>query len=118
MAKQVAVYLVDDIDRTTTATVSTHTFTLDRAHYEIDLSDANANLLRKTMATWTQRARRIKTPPNKRRSRYISNGPVVDDPAAARKWAKEHGYSVSQQGRLPIEVAEAYLREATPDSSL
>ena len=108
MAKQVIVFLIDDVDATTTSTVSTRTFTLDGVRYEIDLSDTNAARLRASLEPWIRRARRVKGP--RRRGPYVSNGPAVDDPAAARKWALDNGYDLSPVGRLPADIAAAYLR--------
>lgn len=108
MSKRILVDLVDDLDHVTTATVATRSFALDGTDYEIDLSDANADDLRKSFERWIRYARRVKP----RRKRYISHGPTVDDPAAARKWAAENGLPVAPRGRLPHSIADAYAGRA------
>lgn len=55
MAQKVAVELVDDLDGTASGDVGTVTFGLDGAEYEIDLSEANANQLRDTLAEFCRR---------------------------------------------------------------
>jgi hypothetical protein len=72
LSKRIVVHLVDDLDHTTTATVATHSFALDGADYEIDLSAANADDLHKTFNVWIPYARRIKP----RRKRYTTHGPA------------------------------------------
>lgn len=108
MSKRILVDLVDDLDHVTTATVATRSFALDGTDYEIDLCDANADDLRETFDRWIRYARRVRP----RRRRYISHGPPIDDPAAARKWAADNGFAVAPRGRLPHSIADAYLREA------
>jgi DNA polymerase-3 subunit epsilon len=43
------------------------------------------------------------TPPN-------ASAPVGVSPAAVRTWAQANGYQISQRGRLPAEVLDAYHR--------
>ena len=49
MAQKVTVQLVDDLDGSQSNDISTVTFGLDGATYEIDLSEANADNLRKAL---------------------------------------------------------------------
>lgn len=56
MARQTVTHLVDDVDGS--PATETLAFQLDRQLYEIDLSDANAGLLRKQLEPWIAKARR------------------------------------------------------------
>jgi hypothetical protein len=107
MAKKVQVTLVDDIDQTTAA--ETVSFGLDGAVYEIDLSRSNARKLRDALSVYVGSARRV--------SRTGRSGPrAARSPARAgreqtqaiREWARSNGYTVSDRGRVPAVVLEAY----------
>ena len=67
MAQKVQVLLVDDLDGgEATETVS---FGLDGSSYEIDLSSANADKIRKELALYTEKARKVSAPARRRRPR-------------------------------------------------
>jgi nucleoid-associated protein Lsr2 len=115
MAQKVTVSLVDDMDGSTAA--ETVEFGLDGVSYEIDLSDGNAKKLRDALAGYVSAARRAG---GRRRSaggggtRRASGGggarPSVDreQNAAIREWARKQGMKISDRGRIPAEVLEAY----------
>jgi hypothetical protein len=109
MAQKVHVVMVDDIDGGTAE--ETVSFSLDGVDYEIDLSAANAQALRDALAPYTGSARKVRGSRsggrgNSRRGRRRSNG----NPSAAdiRTWARENGYTLSDRGRVPAEVRDAY----------
>lgn len=108
MAQKVVVSLVDDL----TGNVADETveFGLDGKAYEIDLSSSNAGKLRDALASYVAAARR---PGGRRSSGSASAGarrPVVDRELnqAIREWAREQGMNVSERGRIPADVAQAY----------
>ena len=97
MAQKVLVSLVDDLDGGQAD--ETVEFGLDGKHYEIDLSDTNANALRSALTEFVAAARRSTTA---RRGRARS-GAVVAAPAsvdreqnqAIREWARARGRTLS-----------------------
>ena len=99
MAQKVQVVLIDDIDGSTAD--ETVTFALDGTSYEIDLTNRRAAELRDALAPWIRSARRTNTR-SSRSSR--SSGDV----AAIRAWARAHGYSVNERGRIAADVRAAY----------
>jgi hypothetical protein len=102
VAMKTVVEWVDDIDGT--AAAETVAFTIDGAHYEIDLSEENAAKLRDAMRGWIDASRRS----GHRRPR---GGPAKHDPSEsskARKWALDNGLDVGPRGRLRSEVLDAY----------
>ena len=118
MAQKVVVSLVDDLD--SSEADETVEFGLDGATYEIDLSDANAAALRDRLADYVAHARRSG---GRRRSsssarvvvrlapRSGSGGRAAVDREqnqAIREWARKQGMTVSERGRIPSEVSEAY----------
>lgn len=109
MAKKVTtiVELTDDLDGSKAdRTVS---FGFEGKNYEIDLSKRNANAFEKSMRPYVAAARQVR--PSRRTSVRSSaaRGPKRDL-AAVRAWAKENGYQVSDRGRVPAAVIEAYER--------
>ncbi|HEU5270706.1 MAG TPA: Lsr2 family protein [Jatrophihabitans sp.] len=110
MAQKIQVLLVDDLDGgTATETVS---FGLDGSGYEIDLSADNANKLREALAPYVGHARRAsrgatRPAPSGRPAR---GGARIDreQTQAIREWARKNGHKVSERGRIPGSIVEAY----------
>jgi len=109
MAQKVLVQLVDDLDGTGSQDVSTVLFGLDGVTYEIDLSDANAERLRESLADYVESARRIGGR-IKRGTRPAQSGKSANsgDAGQIREWALENGLSSAGRGRIPSHVIEAY----------
>jgi len=112
MAQKVQVTLIDDVDGAPAD--ETVLFSLDGVNYEIDLTTENAAKLRDALAPWVGHARRAggrRTPAPRRSGR--SSGAARSgsgDAAKIREWARENGYTVSDRGRIPAEVTEAYAK--------
>ncbi|QIZ37896.1 Lsr2 family protein [Saccharopolyspora sp. ASAGF58] len=109
MAEKVTVALVDDIDGTPAET--TVEFSLDGVNYTIDLSQDNAAELRDALTPYVSHARR--TGGRKRATIKPTKpaAPQVPDKErnlAIRIWAREQGFQVSDRGRIPAEIVEAY----------
>lgn len=108
MAKRVIHQLVDDLEGTVLEPGSgeTVTFSLDGTAYEIDLTDANAAALRNSFAKYIDVAQKVTaTRSGAARKRQPSNSRNV---GAIRVWARERGYAVSDRGRIPAHIIEAY----------
>lgn len=106
MAQKVLVQLVDDLDGTSSDDVSTISFGLDGAEFEIDLSASNAENLRKALDEYVAQARR--TGGRKRRGVAPSRSGNQGEASEIREWANENGYELSARGRIPGRVVEAY----------
>ncbi|MDR2566780.1 MAG: Lsr2 family protein [Bifidobacteriaceae bacterium] len=112
MAQRVQVLLVDDLDGSDAT--ETVTFGLDGVNYEIDLSADHAGELRKGLAKWVESARRVPargakagraaTRATTRPRRPAANGDI----AKIRAWAREQSLEVSDRGRIPAPIREAY----------
>jgi nucleoid-associated protein Lsr2 len=107
VAKQTTVTLIDDLDGTP-ADESVE-FALDGRSYEIDLSAANSGKLRDRLAPYVSAARRSGS------RRAASSGPAPGRSAAdreqnpaIREWAVAQGMKISERGRIPSNVLEAY----------
>lgn len=109
MAQRVIIELLDDMDGTTAAT-QTVSFGLDGIAYDIDLSDKNAEKVRKALAPFIEKARRTGKAPKSasngsKAAKAASTGPK---PADVRKWAQDNGHEVPDRGRIPQEIQDAY----------
>ena len=115
MARRIVHQLVDDLDGTVLEVGEGETvlFSLDGVAYEIDVSDDNAVALRNALATYIDAARPVSAgraqrsaaataaERKRRRTGQQDYGPV-------REWAKANGYKVSERGRVPASVLEAF----------
>jgi hypothetical protein len=114
MAQKVTVSLVDDLDGSEAE--ETVEFGLDGAFYEIDLSEDNAERLRDALADYVEHARRAGG--RKRTGRVpVGRAPRTasadrEQNQAMREWARKQGMNISDRGRIPKEVAEAYNAQA------
>ena len=109
MAKQVITVLTDDLDGGDAD--RTVEFALDGINYTIDLSDKNAGKLRKALDPYLGVASRVG---RGSASRGPLSRPVAparanrDQNQAIREWAVKNGFAVSERGRIPGSVVEAF----------
>jgi hypothetical protein len=110
MAQKVLVQLVDDLDGTSSNDISTVTFGLDGVSYEIDLNEDNANNLREHLAEYIASARRTGGRVRRGGSPVVSTGSGRnrEQTQAIREWAKKNGHEVSDRGRIPAAVIDAF----------
>lgn len=102
--------LVDDLNGETAD--ETVTFALDGVSYEIDLSEANVQKLRDVLAPYVGQARKAgegrSSGPGRPRARTSPRPARSGNTAEIREWAKANGYQVSERGRIPAPIQEAY----------
>ena len=111
MAQKVLVSLVDDLDGSEAD--ETVEFGLDGISYQIDLSAKNAEGLRDTLAKYVDKSRR--SGGRKRAAKLGGAGRTAavdrEQNQAIRAWARKNGFAVSDRGRIPTEVVEAYHKQ-------
>jgi hypothetical protein len=121
VAQHVETRLVDDLDGSEAD--ETVTFALAGRQYEIDLSGENAAKLRESLASFVAAARRSggRQRPTATRSAARAESSVASDrehTAAVREWARQNGHEISDRGRIPNSVLEAYeQRNAAPPAA-
>ena len=112
MAKQVITLLTDDLDGGEAD--RTVEFGLDGVNYTIDLSEKNAGKLRKALDPYLAVATRVGRSGAEARSARRGAAPASagrasrDQNQAIREWASKNGYEVSERGRIPSSIVEAY----------
>jgi hypothetical protein len=113
MARKVQVILSDDLDEDLPAD-ETVSFALDGTNYEIDLAGKNAKELRDAFARYISAARKVGRGNGGRAASSGSTRPRGggrmdrEQAGAIREWARKNGHEVSDRGRIPGSVVEAY----------
>jgi hypothetical protein len=108
MAQRIQTLLIDDLDGGEAD--STVRFGLDGTEYEIDLSAAHDDELRKALQRFLAHARRTGGPA--RTAARARRDSAAVDTAKVREWAKEQGIEVKDRGRIPASVVERYQTAA------
>jgi hypothetical protein len=107
MATQTTVMLIDDLDGSEAD--EQVRFMVDGKTYEIDLSSRNSKKLREALAPFVTAARR-----SGGRARSGAGGTVAratsdrEQNQAIREWAQQQGLKISERGRIPASVLDAY----------
>ncbi|MFB9907064.1 histone-like nucleoid-structuring protein Lsr2 [Allokutzneria oryzae] len=111
MAQRTIVQLIDDLDGSTSSDISRVEFGLDGLTYEIDLNESNATALREKLTPFVDAARRIGGRAKSGTAggrRAAGEGRSKEETKAIRDWAKANGHEVSDRGRIPGNVIEAF----------
>ena len=102
MAQKIQTIFTDDLDGSEAE--GTVGFGLDGVDYEIDLSAAHAEELRKIVEPYVAAGRKVggtARRPARRAGRRGADGPSTSD---VREWAKTQGFEVKDRGRVPAEL--------------
>ncbi|MDQ1175016.1 hypothetical protein QE430_003323 [Microbacterium testaceum] len=83
------------------------TFSIEGRTYEIDLSDSNANKFYKALTPYVDAARSVSSASASRNTRGTRAKSDLDL-GAVRDWARANGHTVSDRGRVPSSVIDAY----------
>ncbi|KTS91144.1 hypothetical protein NS183_05710 [Microbacterium testaceum] len=113
MATKLIAQITDDLDGTVLEQGEGKqiTFSIEGRAYEIDLSDGNAEKFFSALAPFVDAARSVSSPArssNPRDSRAKSDL----DLGAVREWARANGHAVSDRGRVPANIIDAYKAAA------
>lgn len=104
MAQKITVLLTDDMDGSEAS--QTVQFGLDGKSFEIDLSDGNAEALRKILAPYLEAGRRQKSGGGRPALRTAASR--SEDTAKIREWAEKNGFDINARGRIPRNILDAY----------
>jgi hypothetical protein len=115
VARRELVVLEDDLDGGDAA--ETIRFALDGTSYEIDLNNKNAKKLRDSLASYVTAGRKVGRggivlgSGRSGRPRATTGGDR-EQSRAIREWARKAGKQVSDRGRIPQDVVDAYHAKA------
>ncbi|WP_264888871.1 Lsr2 family protein [Dietzia sp. NCCP-2495] len=97
---------MDDLDGTDLGDkANTITFAFEGKDYSIDLSDANADTFREVLEPYINAGHRVAGSKAKTSRRTTTS---ANESKRVRDWARSNGYDVSDRGRIPAEVMQAY----------
>lgn len=118
MARQVTTQLVDDIDGSVISDESGETieFAVSGVEYMIDLKDKNATEFRRKLDYYIKHSTRVggrkrKPSASATPAAASSTSTAKRDPAqtrAIRQWAADEGHEISDRGRIPESIVDAY----------
>lgn len=110
MARRIVHQLVDDIDGTVLGIGEGETvhFSLNSTAYEIDLTIQNAEALREALEPYISAARRSSSSTSPRAGGARKRAASSPETAEIREWAGANGYTVSERGRIPGTIVDAY----------
>lgn len=112
MATETITRLIDDLDGS--AAERTVRLGLDGQVYELDLNAKNIATLEKIMKPYLEAARSLSPSTRRRASSPRRSTPSSTqrgprrDLSAVRDWARTNGYNVTDRGRIPATVMQAY----------
>jgi hypothetical protein len=107
VAKQTTVTLVDDLDGSNAD--EQIEFMVDGKAYEIDLSAGNSKKLRDALAPYVAGGRRSGGRRGSGAGTTATSRPADrGQNLAIREWAQQQGLKISDRGRIPASVLEAY----------
>jgi Lsr2 len=117
MATVIRTQMVDDLDGTTSADVSTVSFALDGVTYEMELTASNREKLFDSLAGFVLAARTVGG-----RGRVFSAPPRTfvrprvdrEQNQAIRDWARASGRRVADRGRIPATILEDFEKAHRP----
>lgn len=109
MAKTTIVHVSDDLDGS--ANASEVRFAFEGTEYTIDLSSKNRKNLEKALRPYIDAGSKVSGRGSRasRSSRSKRSGDSSLDLAVVRAWAKQNGHEVSDRGRLPNAVLDAFM---------
>lgn len=109
MATKHVTHLVDDLDGSVLEDGEGKQviFSVEGRAYEIDLSADNAEKLFEAFAPYVAAARSVSAS-NPGRSHRSSSQKRSVDLGAVREWARANGHTVSDRGRVPGSIIDAY----------
>ena len=121
MAQRQVTVFIDDVTGDEMESGETVDFALDGVQYQIDLSEEHADELRKAFAPYVLSGRRTGgryarsggASAGRPRRSADSGSPGTSsrskrDTQAIREWAQANGHKVSDRGRIPASVLQAY----------
>ncbi|GAC66526.1 histone-like nucleoid-structuring protein Lsr2 [Gordonia soli] len=107
MARKEIVQVIDDIDGKVLDEFETVKWSLDGKTYEFDTSSKHAQQFRDSLSKYVEVSRATSRSP-KRVTVTNGAGRSKDQTQAIRQWAQKNGHDVSDRGRIPRAVIEAF----------
>ncbi|MDQ6840150.1 MAG: Lsr2 family protein [Actinomycetota bacterium] len=108
MAQKMQVLLTCDLDEDDIEAVETVTFGYEGTNYAFELCADHLEEFNNVMQGYVASARRAEGQRRSRSGAGARSSANREDPGAMREWARGAGYEVSDRGRIPAEIRDAY----------
>ena len=110
MAKKEIIQVIDDIDGKVLDQYETVRWSLDGKNYEFDTSSKHAQQFRDSLSKYLDISRQTGrvTKRTATASTATGGGRNKDTTKAIREWAIREGYELSDRGRIPQSIIEAF----------
>lgn len=110
MARREITQYFDDLDNTPLEddVVNIIRFSVDGSHYLIDLSEENAAAFRAALEPWIAAAQPAPAATSPQRPTGRQTASAAKRSKAIRDWARETGLKVSDRGKIPARIIQAY----------
>lgn len=105
MATRIVTVHIDDLSGVESADALTRVFSLDGTTYEIDLTPESYGKLVEALEPYVRAGRRRGGAGKKSASPKPTGR---QDTAKIRDWGRKNGYTLSDRGRIPAPVVDAY----------
>lgn len=106
MAKKQVVQFIDDLDGKVLDEFETVRWGLDGKQYEFDTSPQHADKFRSSLEKYLTASRKVGSVRKTRSAAPPKSG--KEQTQAIREWARDQGYEVSDRGRIPGAIIEAF----------
>ncbi|QNJ57084.1 nucloid associated Lsr2-like [Gordonia phage Rabbitrun] len=111
MSRQEVIRVIDDYDGQPIENEEpiVMEFSVEGEQYQLDLRPSNVTKFQKDMTKWTDKAQKVGGR-RKRRAKAVAPTKAAKSAELAeiRNWARDNGYEVSDKGRVPAEIREAF----------
>ncbi|GAB91700.1 histone-like nucleoid-structuring protein Lsr2 [Gordonia rhizosphera] len=107
MAKKEIVQVIDDVDGKVLEDYETVRWSLDGKTYEFDTSAKHASQFRDSLAKYVTISR-VTSSRGVKKAVMTPATRSKEQTKAIREWAIQNGYEVSDRGRIPMSVIEAF----------
>lgn len=106
MAKKQVVQFIDDLDGKVLDEFETVRWGLDGKQFEFDTSPKHAEQFRNSLEKYVAASRKVTGGKQTRNGATPKSG--KEQTQAIRDWARDEGYEVSDRGRIPAAIIEAF----------
>ncbi|MBY4574807.1 hypothetical protein ACN94_14585 [Gordonia paraffinivorans] len=109
MAKKEIVQVIDDLDGKVLDQYETVRWSLDGKNYEFDTSSKHAQQFRDSLQKYLEVSRQVgRTTKRASTTTTSSGGRNKETTKAIREWAIREGYELSDRGRIPQSIIDAF----------
>lgn len=110
MSRKETITFYDDLDGKPIdpEEITVKQFSVGNKTYQLDLRPTNVEKFEKDMGKWIEHATKVPQGSSTRSTRQANRGTPKEELVKIREWARSNDYTVSDKGRVPAYIMEAY----------